>query len=627
MKTNITHFIFAFLISLSSYAQLAEKRPKLDDSKKISSAVKSQQFVLSRAGESNTHSADLKWLPILSSKCMGRIHDDPNDLLLKEIKKEKTRLKLEQYTHTPSTVSKTSAAGGPVVGTNFLGNTNDGHSPMDNSIAISDGGWIVSVANTTIEFDDINGNNTYYQSIPNFFNFNDITVTCDPVVIYDSGADRFVIFAQECSGNSSNSYLLIAFSKSNNPNDGFWTYKLTGNPKNNSKWFDYPKVAVSTNELYITGNLFSNNPNAVFSEAILYQIEKTNAYAGGNISWQYWTGIDGSPFTLLPVSYGQSGNYGPGCFLVSTQTNASNNAINLYDLTDDMSASNEQLDYYSIPTSNYSPAGDASQLGTTILLDNGSCRALSGFYLNGIIHFVFHSDVGGGWNGINYNRLNLTNQTNQSSKFGAVGSFDYSYPSVASFASSSNDPSVIINFGSSGPSIYPEIRAVHVDNNMNWSNTTLVKASNTFAALTSTVIERWGDYTGIARKHNESTPTVWLNGMYGATSNVWNTWVAEINSSPVGIQEKAKSTHPVKVFPNPVVETFSIEFELDKTTELNICIKDLQGKIVKELYSGPGNFGKNTFSFNKAQLSNGTYFLVITNNSTLLRNEKISINN
>jgi hypothetical protein len=84
---------------------------------------------------------------------------------------------------------------------------------MDNSIAISNGGWIVTVANTTIEFDDITGANTYYNDIPSFFNDNSITNVCDPVVIYDSGADRFIFFAQECSGQASNSNLLICFQK------------------------------------------------------------------------------------------------------------------------------------------------------------------------------------------------------------------------------------------------------------------------------------------------------------------------------------------------------------------------------------------------------------------------------
>ena len=104
----------------------------------------------------------------------------------------------------------------PAVGTNFLGNINNGSSPLDNNIAISDGGIIVSVANTTVEIDDDNGTNLYYQPIVDFYNDPLITNVCDPVVLYDRPADRFIFFAQECSGVSANSKLLICFSKSNN---------------------------------------------------------------------------------------------------------------------------------------------------------------------------------------------------------------------------------------------------------------------------------------------------------------------------------------------------------------------------------------------------------------------------
>ncbi|MBK6820752.1 MAG: hypothetical protein IPG85_14685 [Bacteroidetes bacterium] len=53
--------------------------------------------------------------------------------------------------------------------------------------------------------------------------------------------------------------------------------------------------------------------------------------------------------------------------------------------------------------------------------------------MNGKLHFTFHSDIGNGWNGINYNRLTVSSLTNQSTTFGLSGSYDYSYPSVASF--------------------------------------------------------------------------------------------------------------------------------------------------------------------------------------------------
>jgi hypothetical protein len=83
----------------------------------------------------------------------------------------------------------------------------------------------------------------------------------------------------------------------------------------------------------------------------------------------------------------------------------------------------------------------------------------------------------------------------------------------------------------------------------------------------------------------------------------------------------------MKVYPNPVVETFALEFVLEKTTDLAIEVVDINGKSVKQLFNGKGIQGVNNFSFNKANLSSGTYFLVITNNSTIIKNEKIIISN
>lgn len=623
MKKQLSQICFVSLFSLSTLAQNSERKPIIDESKKIGSATKSQELTIQCVGETNTKSTDLKWLPILTNKCVARKPKSDYDVLIEQIKKEKTLLKQNSIQNKNNSESGASTVA-PVIGTNFLGNVNNGMSPMDNSIAISNNGWIVTVANTTIEFDDINGNNTYYNDIPTFFNDVNISNTCDPVVVYDSGSDRFIFFAQECAGNSANSFLLICFSKTNNPNDGWWKYKLSGNPLNNSTWFDYPKLAVSNNELYITGNLFTNA--GVFNQAILYQIQKSSGYSGGSINYQYWSNISGSPGTLLPTSYGQGGNYGPGCYLVST-TSAGASNIKFYDLTDDMTAANEQLNYYSVSTTPYSPAGDASQQGSSCLLDNGDCRALSGFYLNGTIHFVFHSDIGSGWNGINYNRLNVTTQTNQSSTFGSVGNFDYCYPSIASYANNAIENSVMIGFGRSSANIFPEIRVVNCDNGMNWSNSTLVKSSSSFASYSSSTKERWGDYTGMTRKHNSSNPSVWMNGMYATTANKWNTWVAEIHDNEVGIKEKSKTNSDIKVYPNPIVETFNIEFSLDNNTELNIEVIDITGKTIKVLYNGKGIHGLNNFSFNKSNLSLGTYFLIIKNNSNIIKNEKIIINN
>jgi hypothetical protein len=91
--------------------------------------------------------------------------------------------------------------------------------------------------------------------------------------------------------------------------------------------------------------------------------------------------------------------------------------------------------------------------------------------------------------------------------------------------------------------------------------------------------------------------------MYGTSSNLWNTWIAEVHDNEVSIRENTKEDNKAKVHPNPVVETFLLEFELEKTMSLNIDVLDLNGKTVKQLYAGRGMQGVNNFSFNKANLS------------------------
>jgi hypothetical protein len=624
MKNYLLYFFLLIFISININAQLS-KTILPNDAKFIGSATKSATYTSIQLGKVVPVSADLTWRPLLINRCITH-HSKLPDEQLKAIKEAKLSLKINSSLKTDGAEnSSANSAYTPVVGRNFAGNTNTGSTPLDNSIAISNNDNIVSVCNTSIEFYNSSGTRTFTNSIETFFNDVSISNVCDPVVIYDGGADKFIFFAQECSGNSSNTNLLVCFSVSNDPNAGWWRYKLTGDPASTNTWFDYPKMAVSNNELYITGNSFSNS--GTFQEALLYQIEKNNGYTGGTFNWQYWRNISGAPFTLLPVSIGQQANYGPGIYLVATEASGGN-SFKFYDLTNDMSAADEALNGFNISTTAYSPATDAQQLGTSILLDNGDCRALSGFYLNGYIHFVFHSDLGSGYNGINYNRFDLSTQTNTSTLFGQNG-FDYSYPAVASFSSSATDKSVMIGFGRSGPSIYPEVRVVSCDAGFNWGPSTLVKSGNGYSALLGGSVERWGDYTGISRKHNATQPTVWMNGMFGTGVNNWDTWIGEITatgSSATGVNDLKNNTN-IQVSPNPIYNEFKTEFDLTEKLNISIRIIDAQGKIVKELYNGIAQSGKNTFLFNKANLEAGSYILSITSNNQTIKNEQIIISN
>lgn len=615
--------ILSFLMVGFSFGQY-KKNSLPENAKVIHQATKSQEYKVEVMSIIAPQSVDLKWMPILRKQ--KSMHHSKNNLEIQRIKSDKMKIKkqFDDKSEAQEEINQDfNPYLNPTLNRNFQGNVNNGSSPLDNSVAISNTGKIVSVINTSIEFYDENGVRTYTNSIENFFGNSSIVNVCDPLVVYDSGADRFVFFAQECSGEYANTQLLICFSQTNDPNGKWNNYMITGNPVKNNTWFDYPKVGLSTNELYITGNSFTNDGD--FVEALLYQIDKNAGYAGTSLKWQYWNNITSGPFTLLPVSYGQAGNYGPGCYLVSTNPMGAS-TIDLYDLTDDMSASNEELKHYQVNTTAYSPAANGEQKGTTTTLDNGDCRTLSGFYLNDMIHFVFHSDYDSGYNGLNYNRLNLSTLSNTSKMFGFKG-YEFSYPSIASFSNVKTDKSVLIGFGRTSSTIYPEMRAVVCDDAMNFGSSVVVKEGVSFTEFSASTgeVERWGDYTGICKRHNATNPTVWVSGMYGTKDNDWDTWIAELSPSSVsGIHDNSQ-TQSSNLYPNPVYDQFTLEFEMFMPTPIQIAIFNVNGELVQQLFNGESKAGRNLFSFNKSNLTTGTYFLKIKSADKIIQNEKIII--
>ncbi|MBL7717257.1 MAG: T9SS type A sorting domain-containing protein [Flavipsychrobacter sp.] len=608
--------------SFSAFAQQYAKVPVNAPGAKIQGEAKVVKPPYRFIGYRNTPSLDLKWQPALTSI----ISKNPSEYrqLLKELKSQKAHLKQT----SDDVPANKSAASTPVLSTNFIGlNAQGGNSPLDNTIAIANNGNIVSMVNSRIAYYTSTGTQTYIQSIYDLINDNQISTNlCDPKVIYSNTDDKFILFAQTCDGVAATSAIILGFSLSNNPQDGWYFYYFTGNPLNDGSWFDYPKIAVSNDEVFVSGNLFYQG--GPFNEAVVYQVQKNPAFTGGNILYQVWTGIPGNPFTLLPVSYGQTGSYGPGIYMVSTagSTGGSNN-INLYDISNNIASTTAQLQGWNVNTTTYSVAADAPQPATSKTLDVGDCRALDGFYLNGIIHFVFNTDAGNAWNGINYNRLNVSNNTNVSSVYSEIGVADNCYPSVASIANTTTDKSVIIAYNRVSSSVFPETRVVNCDDNMTWSSSTLVKAGQNCVDhnWVSGNSERWGDYSGICRKYNDNPASVWMAGTYGNAQKYWGTWIAKILGGTVSVPMVAEESGSAKVYPNPIVDQYYVEFESKEKQQVLIEVVDAAGRLVSQLHKGTANAGRNVFSFNKANLSTGTYFLKISNGQTIIKNEKIVI--
>jgi hypothetical protein len=388
-------------------------------------------------------------------------------------------------------------------------------------------------------------------------------------------------------------------------------------------WWDYPKLAVSSDEVFVTGNLFSD-PGNNFSQSVIMQIQKAPCLAGTTPLTHVWSGMTGA-FSILPVGYGQSGSYGPGIWAVSSGGAVSGaTAVNVFRITNNIASGTASLLTYNVPVTAYSTAGDANQNGSTIRLNTGDSRAMDGFFLKGTMHFVHNIDVGSGFCGFRYYRINLTTLTAGSATFSGSGT-DVCYPALASASNDSTDNSVVISYEESSPSIYPRTCVVACDKVGAWSLPVVVKAGVSYIDYGSGPTERWGDYTGMCKRFGDPARTLWMAGMYGGSLHYWRQYIAKIAPKNVGVPGVEPEQYTAQVFPNPIVDRYSVRFEVAERQNVIINITDMQGRTVVELYNGVVEPGENVFSFNKESLTNGIYSLNIVGAKTNIKNEKIVV--
>ena len=90
----------------------------------------------------------------------------------------------------------------------------------------------------------------------------------------------------------------------------------------------------------------------------------------------------------------------------------------------------------------------------------------------------------------------------------------------------------------------------------------MVREGDSFVDFDAGTQERWGDYSGISRRHTAGHPEVWMVGCYGedndnGAANVLGTWIAQITDGQVSTAPVAQFTaNPVSIMAGQQV-TFS----------------------------------------------------------------------
>jgi len=535
----------------------------------------------------------------------------------------------------PGAENKTSSIDMPSIISQFSGFSDNQYTPPDDNIAVSNGGYVVSAINSIYRIFKPNSgaqlksssfNDALKVALPNITG-----VYFDPRVIYDAEADRFIIVVLNGT-TSGTSYIIVMFSKDNNPADGWNAYSFSGDVFNKSNWADYDNIGISKDDLFITDNIFDDNENYI--EPSIIQINKDSGYKGTtNLPYKTWeaqTNFSAQPtlFTLVPASHGLGGDYGDTMYFVSNKFQGGK-TVALLEIDGKEASSVSNL---STSTINYNTLTAVSPTKTgglqlqptssSYTLNEGDSRIKQAFYLSGKIHYVFTTkDATTGFSDLVYSRLNIAKNSVSYKQFGLTG-FDYVYPSLASFVHNGQDSSVVIGYCRCGKTIYPEVDIVKCDSSLTFSSSVTVESGKTTVEGGSTE-QRWGDYTGMARQY--SGTSCYFSGSYGNNSE-YQTEIAEIGSKLSGILESHLSeAKNVTVFPNPVVDIYKVEFSLEHKTHIDISIIAMDGKKVALLYDGIPPIGDEVFSFNKAGLVPGIYSLVIKSDSEAFITKKIVV--
>jgi hypothetical protein len=480
----------------------------------------------------------------------------------------------------------------------FDANIGDNSAPLDNTIGCSGDNNIVSVSNNYIEYRKDNSVK-FKSDLSSFINY-EIASPCDPKVYFDPTANRFILFMQSCNGDFNKSQILIGFSISSDPLDGWNFYKLSGNPLNKlNHWFDYPKVGISQDGLFISGNIFIGS-NGGLAQTVLYQIDKNLGYSGQQIKYRVWYDIADKPFTIMPVNYAFNNTYGKGVYLLSTTWQVNADYIKMYDITGDIYNNSSMMNFYKVQTTPYNFFADAVQLNRPI--DNGDIRMQDAILCNNKIYFAFTSGNDRKFSRVNFNILDIQTLQNRSTLIGDNANYSYAYPSLNIFSEENESTTVLLQYNATSNQSYPEIRCKTCDDNFNCSQELVVKAGESIINN----FDRWGDYSGIAKNHTNKNQ-LWLSSSYGKNDRR-QTYIANIVAS----NQPSVPTDSLKF--KQLYSAKSINFNLTTKSDIRVVLKSANKQTT--IFEGRAEKGDNLFEIFTNKLRKGDYTIEVLKKST-----------
>lgn len=406
--------------------------------------------------------------------------------------------------------------------------------PNDNSLAVSNGGIVLLAFNSHISGYDLNtGENLYDDGryalgligrdfdgpSNNFY---------DPKVQYDPVNDRFVLAFLR--GNAPNtSGIILAFSKTNDPRDGWNVYALPGNPLNNDRWTDFPVIMLTDSELIFTANfIIPGQPwQTGFDGSMIWQVGLQEGYNGDTaVDARLWYDIKfNGRFTrnLHAVQHGDSPDRADVFLLSNRNFSLQNDTIFLLHLTGQRDDANTSLEVDALKSSQdygVPPFGRQSDTDTNNAssgFDTNDGRVLGAFFVNDHIQFVSNTiDFSSGRSAIYHGMIEdpYADDPMVSGQIIGHNRLDFGYPNVAWTGTQPCERQAIIGFNHSSPNDPAGCSAIFYSDNGEYSPVTYITKGESHVNRHAGNYERWGDYFGLQRVYN-NPGEVWSSGYYG----------------------------------------------------------------------------------------------------------------
>jgi hypothetical protein len=482
-----------------------------------------------------------------------------------------------------------------------------------------------------------------------------LTTCFDPKVIYDQYNGRFVVATLEVTESpNKTSRILIAVSKTEDPNEGWWFTSINSSisVSSDSCWADYPGLAVSMNSIYITANMFSFS-DYNFKGSRLWIIAKGDGNSG-----LYDGGIpEINVFDPYTITGAEANTYQPAHMFGIPPVNVGTFLVEYSGLTD---FTNEYINVITVSASPTSPTfyyqqkviGDidniinqnfltpsAPQLGSDSLIDVGDRRSINAVWRNDNLWTTFFvlpdsgpdsNQVTAHWLKLNTSILNSIKVLDQGNIGGediGPGTFTF-YPSV----SVNSYDEAIIGFAASGPSIYPGAYFTGIDSNTTVGNVLpsqiFKEGLDYYYRPRGGTRNRWGDYTAscvdptndqdfyLYNEYALTRGSIFSN--YPSQDGRWGTafgyvpasyfeQITEINDRVI-----VGKFNLFQNYPNPFNPSTKISFSVPSEEFVSLKVFNSLGEKVADLVNETKPSGSYSVSFDASSFSSGVYFYRIT---------------